>query len=596
MSRILAVPTFLLAGRLSLCVCAFVGSGVGLAGCGSSQPAPEVNPSESTASTPSADAAPRAGQSAPLPVTVRERSDSARVTLTESMAPSSRAEPRVFATRGGLSASGLYDQMQTPGSAPASTESYSRIEENRFLRVGEHPLSTFSIDVDTASYANVRRFLTQGVLPPPDAVRIEELLNYFPYGDPAPTGEDTPFAVRVEMAGCPWNAEHRLARIALKGRAIATDQRPLSNLVFLLDVSGSMNSPRKLPLLKNALRKMVEQLGENDRVAIVVYAGASGLVLPSTSCSELPKILSALEELQAGGSTNGGAGIQLAYDTAVANFIKGGTNRVILATDGDFNVGVSNEGELTRLIEQKAKSGVFLTVLGLGMGNYKDSNLEKLADKGNGNYAYLDSLKEAEKVLVEEIGGTLVTIAKDVKIQVEFNPSKVGAYRLIGYENRILNKEDFNDDRKDAGEIGAGHHVTALYEIVPPSEEKVEAASKTPEVDPLKYQETSSTQRPSDELLTVKLRYKQPEAETSQLIELGVTDQDSGYANASSDFKFASAVAGFGMLLRNSPEKGSLTYAGIKELAGSALDQDRSGYRAEFLELVGKAEQLAQVR
>ncbi|MHC5539017.1 vWA domain-containing protein, partial [Singulisphaera rosea] len=468
-----------------------------------------------------------------------------------------------------------------------NTEAYDRIVDNAFKPVGQEPLSTFSIDVDTASYANVRRFLAQGQLPPKDAVRIEELLNYFPYNDPPPVGE-TPFSVRVEIAGCPWNSDHRLARIGLKGRPIAQDKRPPSNLVFLLDVSGSMAEPNKLPLLKASLQRMVEQLGENDRVAIAVYAGASGLVLPSTSCLHKAQILSALEQLQSGGSTNGAAGIQLAYDTATAHFIKGGTNRVILATDGDFNVGMTSEGELTRLIEAKAKSGVFLSVLGFGMGNLKDATLEKLADKGNGHYAYIDSPQEANKVLVEEMGSTLVTIAKDVKIQVEFNPAKVGAYRLIGYENRLLRKEDFNDDTKDAGEIGAGHHVTALYELVPPGKEK-----DLPGVDPLKYQTTASTAVPSQESLTVKLRYKEPEGTESRLVEHPVVDEGTVLGHASDDFRFASAVAGFGMLLRDSPYKGNLTYPDVLHLAGGCRGRDASGYRAEFFGLIEKAQTLA---
>jgi Ca-activated chloride channel family protein len=477
---------------------------------------------------------------------------------------------------------------------PANTEAYSRIDDNPFIAVAQEPLSTFSIDVDTASYANVRRFLNQNTLPPKDAVRIEELLNYFPYDDPPPSNaSEDPFSVRVELAGCPWNGDHRLARIGLKGRPIDQEKRPPSNLVFLIDVSGSMGPPNKLPLLKSSLQRLVEQLGENDRVAIVVYAGASGLVLPSTSCLHKPEILSALEQLQSGGSTNGGAGIQLAYDMAVAHFIKGGTNRVILATDGDFNVGVASEGELTRLIEQKARSGVFLSVLGFGMGNLKDANLEKLADKGNGHYAYIDTAQEAEKVLVQEMGSTLVTIAKDVKIQVEFNPSKVGAYRLIGYENRLLAKQDFNDDRKDAGEIGAGHHVTALYELVPAGKEKDLPGG----VDPLKYQKAAGGSAvPSRESLTVKLRYKEPDGQESRLLERGVVDEGAEYARASADFKFASAVAGFGMLLRDSPHRGSLSYAGVRELAESAIGADPSGYRKEFVELVRKAQELAQSR
>ena len=371
-----------------------------------------------------------------------------------------------------------------PKDAVPNTEDYNHVVDNPFLRVRDEPLSTFSVDVDTASYANVRRFLDHGTLPPKDAVRIEEMLNYFTYDD-APPRDDAPFAVHVEVAGCPWNADHRLARIGLMGRPIDNDRRPPSNLVFLVDVSGSMDMPNKLPLLKTSLQKMVQNLGENDRVAIVVYAGASGLVLPSTSCDRKVEILTALDNLQAGGSTNGGAGLQLAYDTAVQSFIKNGSNRVILCTDGDFNVGVTNKGDLTRLIESKAKSGVFLSVLGFGMGNIKDNTLEMLADKGNGHYAYIDSLREAMKVLVVEMGSTLVTIAKDVKIQVEFNPAHVAAYRLIGYENRLLNKQDFNDDTKDAGEIGAGHHVTALYEIVPPGKDQ-----GLPDVDPLEFQKS----------------------------------------------------------------------------------------------------------
>ncbi|SIO65126.1 prepilin-type processing-associated H-X9-DG domain-containing protein [Singulisphaera sp. GP187] len=370
-------------------------------------------------------------------------------------------------------------------STVANTEDYDHVVDNPFLRVRDEPLSTFSVDVDTASYANVRRFLDHNTLPPVDAVRIEEMLNYFPYDDPPPTG-DAPIATHVEAAACPWSPGHRLARIGLTARPVGREGRPQSNLVFLIDVSGSMTDATKMPLLKSALRTMVGCLGENDRVAIVVYAGASGLVLPSTSCQEKTRVLEAIELLESGGSTNGGAGIQLAYDHAVANFLVGGTNRVILATDGDFNVGVAAPGELIRLIEAKARSGVFLTVLGVGMGNIKDATLEQLADKGNGHYAYIDSLREARKVLVEELGATLVTVAKDVKLQVEFNPAKVGAYRLIGYENRLLRNQDFNDDTKDAGEVGAGHHVTALYELIPAGRE-----GDVPTVDPLEFQKAT---------------------------------------------------------------------------------------------------------
>ncbi len=463
-------------------------------------------------------------------------------------------------------------------------EAFAEINENAFIRVDQEPLSTFSIDVDTASYSQVRRFLKMGQFPPRDAVRVEEMINYFPYDDPPPSDSD-PFSVHIEVAGCPWNAKHRLARIGLKGRPIDVDKRPPSNLVLLVDVSGSMDQPNKLPLVQAGLKLMVEHLGENDRVAIVVYAGASGMVLPSTSCYRKAEILYALENLKAGGSTNGGAGIQLAYDVARANFINGGTNRVILATDGDFNVGITNQNELTSLIEAKAKTGVFLSVLGFGMGNIKDATLEKLADKGNGNHAYIDSLQEAEKVLVHEMGSTLITIAKDVKIQVEFNPSKVGAYRLIGYENRMMRNEDFRDDTKDAGEIGAGHHVTALYELVPP------AGDAKPEPEVLAFQKRETV--PSDKSLRVMLRFKKPDGDTSREIEHGVVDKGLKYIDASQDFKFASAVAGFGMLLRNSHNRGTLTYAGILELASPLTTNDRAGYRTEFLDLVKKAKTLA---
>ena len=466
-----------------------------------------------------------------------------------------------------------------------NTEAYDRVVDNPFLRAIQNPLSTFSIDVDTAAYANLRRFLSSGAVPPKDSVRIEEMVNYFSYSYSPPKNSD-PFSAQVEVASAPWKPEHRLVKVGLKGREIAQDKRPPSNLVFLIDVSGSMQPPNKLPLIKRGLPLLVEKLTENDRVAIVVYAGASGLVLPSTTCDHKAKILAALENLEAGGSTNGGSGIQLAYDTAIANFIKGGTNRVILATDGDFNVGVTNQGELTRLIEEKAKSGVFLSVLGFGMGNYKDSTLEKLADKGNGNYAYVDSLQEARKVLVEEMGGTLITIAKDVKIQVEFNPALVGAYRLIGYENRILRAEDFNDDTKDAGEIGAGHTVTALYEVVPAGKE-----GALPGIDALKYQKPVEATRESKsgELLTLKLRYKEPDGATSKLMQVAVTDRGIAWAQASRDFKFASAVAALGMILRDSPYKANATLGSVLELAEAGKGEDKQGYRAEFIELVRTA-------
>jgi Ca-activated chloride channel family protein len=466
-----------------------------------------------------------------------------------------------------------------------NTESYDRIDENPFLEVRQNPLSTFSIDVDTASYANVRRFLNGGSLPPKDAVRIEEMLNYFTYHY-APPADDRPFAVNAEVAGCPWEPKHRLLRIALKGREIDLDNRPASNLVFLIDVSGSMDNPAKLPLLKSALHLLIDKLAENDRVAMVVYAGSSGLVLPSTSGLNKETIRAALDQLQAGGSTNGGSGIQLAYQVAREKFIRGGTNRVILCTDGDFNVGVTDQGSLTRLIEEEAKSGVFLSVLGFGAGNLKDSTMEKLADRGNGNYAYIDTPNEARKVLVEQLGGTLVTIAKDVKLQIEFNPRKLAAYRLIGYENRLLRAEDFNDDKKDAGEIGAGHTVTAVYELVPAG-----AEVSTSKVDELKYQRTGAHGEGAfnDELLTLKLRYKEPDGDKSKLIESVVKDAAESYARASEDFRFAAAVAGFGLLLRDSQYKGDLTWGAVLELAAASRGADESGYRTEFVELVKRA-------
>jgi len=469
-----------------------------------------------------------------------------------------------------------------------NTESYAHLSDNPFLAVAEDPLSTFSIDVDTTSYSIVRRFVNEGRLPPKDAVRIEEMINYFSYTYPQPEGED-PFSVNIEIAGCPWNAAHRLMRVGLKGREIPRTQRPPSNLVFLVDVSGSMQPANKLPLLKESLKLLVRQLSATDRVTLIVYAGAAGEVLPPTPGSQQRKIVRALESLEAGGSTHGSQGIQLAYEEATANFIPGGVNRVILCTDGDFNVGITSPGDLVRLIEDKARTGVFLTVLGFGMGNYKDSNVEMLADKGNGNYAYIDTLNEGQKVLVDQMSGTLVTIAKDVKIQVEFNPARVSAYRLIGYENRVLHKEDFNNDKKDAGEIGAGHTVTALYELVP-----VGAAVNAPAVDPLKYQKPGalSSAAASQELLTLKLRYKQPEGETSKLITVPVSDRGIRFANASSDFKFASAVAAFGMILRDSPYKGTASLDGVHEIAAESVGPDLEGYRTEFLTLIQKAAQL----
>jgi Ca-activated chloride channel family protein len=512
--------------------------------------------------------------------------------------------------RGGYGVNGRAWQENTAeGSGPALPgDQYTRIVENPFIKAeGAHAVSTFSIDVDTASYANIRQFLLEmSTLPPPDAVRIEELINYFEYdyaGPPTDGGNEdgsAPFATHLEVASCPWNTEHRLVRIGVKGREMARDRRPPSNLVFLVDVSGSMDEPNKLPLVVYGLQQLTRELGATDRVAIVVYASSEGLVLPSTPGSNQPAILAALGQLQAGGSTAGGAGIQLAYQIAEDHFIEGGTNRVILCTDGDFNVGVTSTAELQRLCEQKAKdTGVFLSVLGFGRGNLNDAMMEAISNHGNGNYHYVDNRTEARRVLVEEMTGTLVTIAKDVKIQVEFNPRQVAGYRLIGYENRMLRTEDFNDDTKDAGEIGAGHTVTALYEIVPAGK----AVDVAP-VDELKYQQPASIAARSEsqghdnaadftaELLTVKMRFKEPDGDTSHKFEWPLVDKGNAFGAASGDFQFASAVAGFGLLLRDSQYKGNLTYAAVLELAQSAIGRDENGYRAEFVEMVRRAKSL----
>ncbi len=487
-----------------------------------------------------------------------------------------------------------------PTHQQVSNETYAEIVDNDFTSPWDAPLSTFSVDVDTAAYANVRRFLNEGRLPPPDAVRIEELLNYFEYADPAPLVSaaeadalddgEVPFAVHIESGAAPWAPEHRLVRVALKGAEVDAEERPAANLVFLLDVSGSMNSANKLPLLQQCMRLLTAQLDGRDRVAIVTYAGSSGIALPSTSGADKPTILHAIDRLRSGGSTNGAAGIEDAYRIAGMNFIEGGVNRVILGTDGDFNVGITQRDELERLISQRAASGVFLSVLGFGRDNLKDATVEMLADKGNGNYAYIDSLSEGRRVLVERIAGTLHTIAKDVKLQVEFNPGRVAHYRLIGYENRKLAARDFNDDRKDAGEIGAGHSVVALYEIVPPG---VAVAAG---VDALKYQQVPDEPRPvvvnSPELLTVKLRWKAPQGATSQLVTVPFVAED--YVSPrgrprhhvpSADFRFSAAVAAFGMTLRNSPHKGTASMAMAQQLAGNARGTDDRGWRAEFIRL-----------
>jgi Ca-activated chloride channel family protein len=463
-----------------------------------------------------------------------------------------------------------------------NTEEYGHISENGFKSVTADPLSTFSIDVDAASYSNVRRFINEGRLPPPDAVRIEEMINYFDYDYPAPSDEH-PFSISTELSSCPWNQKRLLAHIGLQGRKIPVNELPPGNLVFLIDCSGSMQSSNKLPLLQRSFRLLVNQLRAEDRVAIVVYAGSSGLVLESTPGDKKATILQAIDRLEAGGSTNGGSGIELAYNIAFKHFIRKGNNRVILATDGDFNVGVSSDGELVRMIEKKRDKEIYLTVLGFGCGNYKDSKMEQLADKGNGNYAYIDNMHEARKVLVKELGASLLTLAKDVKIQVEFNPTQVQAYRLVGYENRILQKEDFNDDTKDAGEIGAGHTVTALYEIVP-----VGVDFDLPNVDSLKYQQVilPSEATKSDELMTVKLRYKSPDSEKSKLLSVVVSNDAVSFANASDNFRFSAAVAEFGMLLRNSEYIGDTTYEDVFAMANSAKGKDDEGYRAEMVRLV----------
>ncbi|GAB5527214.1 MAG: VWA domain-containing protein [Roseivirga sp.] len=471
-----------------------------------------------------------------------------------------------------------------------NNESYAEISENGFHAPWKNPFSTFSIDVDAASYSNMRRFINRGQLPPKDAVKIEELINYFGYDYESPSGKH-PFAVNHEVSVAPWNPKHQLVHIGLQGEKIETDNLPAANLVFLLDVSGSMNAPDKLPLLKKSLKLLVNEMRPEDKVAIVVYAGAAGEVLPSTSGKEKDKILSALDKLSAGGSTAGGAGIKLAYKIAKQNFIKDGNNRIILATDGDFNVGASSDKAMEDLIEEKRDEGVFLTVLGFGTGNYKDSKMEILADKGNGNHAYIDNILEAKKVLVNEFGGTLFTIAKDVKIQVEFNPATVQAYRLIGYENRKLNDEDFNNDKKDAGELGAGHTVTALYEIIP-----VGVKNDFKPLDDLKYQKTEPRKVSGNttDLMTVKLRYKKPDGDKSILLEQVVKKETVSLTRSSQNLKWSAAVAGFGMLLRDSDFKGELKYRDVIALARSAKGADDQGYRSELIKLMETAELLVE--
>jgi len=465
---------------------------------------------------------------------------------------------------------------------PYNTEEYDAVNENIFQDAVKNPLSTFSIDVDAASYSNVRRFINNGQHPPKDAVRIEEMINYFTYNYEQPKGDD-PFAIHTEISVAPWNPKHRLVQVGLQGKKIATENLPPSNLVFLLDVSGSMDEPAKLPLLKSSLKMLVDEMRPQDHVAIVVYAGAAGLVLEPTSGSDKKRIIDALDQLQAGGSTAGGAGINLAYAVAKENFKKEGNNRIIIATDGDFNVGESSNASMERLVEEKRKDGIFLTVLGFGMGNYKDSKMEILADKGNGNYAYIDNITEARKVLVNEFGGTLFTIAKDVKLQLEFNPARVKAYRLIGYENRMLKSEDFNNDKKDAGELGSGHTVTALYEIIP-----VGVESEFFKVDDLKYQSNTinETALKSKELMTIKFRYKKPNEDVSKLIVHPLMDTNTTLDKTSNNFKWSASVAAFGMLLRDSEYVRNFSYDQVVQLAEQSKGDDKEGYRTEFINMV----------
>ncbi|BDM78130.1 vWA domain-containing protein [Acaryochloris marina] len=479
------------------------------------------------------------------------------------------------------------DRRHLPGTF--NTEDYKRINENPFFLPQRTPLSTFSIDVDTASYSNVRRFIRQGQLPPKDAVRLEELINYFDYDYATPKGEQ-PFSVSTEVATAPWNSQHKLVHIGLKGKELEKEQP--SNLVFLIDVSGSMKRPNKLALVKKSLCLLVHQLKPEDRVSLVVYAGRAGIVLPSTPGTQKATIMNAIDRLEAGGSTAGAAGIKMAYDMAERHFLKNGNNRVILATDGDFNVGQSSDAELERLIEQKRDRGVFLTVLGYGTGNYKDNKMELLANKGNGNYAYIDTLLEAQKVLVNDLRGTLFTIAKDVKIQVEFNPGKVQAYRLIGYENRLLRDQDFNDDRKDAGEIGSGHTITALYEVIPTG---VKSDVELPDIDPLKFQKPTASSNSSD-LMNLKLRYKQPTGSKSQLISTAIADKNRSIQSATDNLKFSAAVAMYGMVLRDSDYKGKATFNQVLDLADQAKGKDPQGYRMAFMQLVERSQTLQQAK
>jgi Ca-activated chloride channel homolog len=469
-------------------------------------------------------------------------------------------------------------------------DDYNALQENIFTNTADQSLTTFSADVDRASYTTTRAALQGNQMPYRKGVRIEEFINYFDYNYPSPT-DGKPIAVQTELAASPWNPSLQLLRIGLQAQRIDTEKLPASNLVFLIDVSGSMDAENKLPLVKQAMYLLIDQLRADDKVAIVVYAGNSGLVLPATSGADKATIKAALERLSAGGSTAGGAGIELAYSEATKNFIKGGNNRVILCTDGDFNVGITSESALQTLIEEKRKSGVFLSCLGFGNGNYKDTTMETLADKGNGNYAYIDNIKEAQKVFIKEFGGTIFTVAKDVKLQIEFNAKYVKAYRLIGYENRKLNNEDFNNDAKDAGDMGSGHSVTAVYEIVPQGVNSPYLAN----IDALKYKKNAVNQVATGEVATLKIRYKQPADSTSKKMEHIISSASQPFDKTSDNFRFVAAVAEFGLLLRQSEFKGNASYEQVLNIAKSAKTQDKEGYKTEFINLVEIADRLDKV-
>lgn len=513
--------------------------------------------------------------------------------ISPMLAPAPRDKKAMATGATGLSLpQPLYESMMPPPIAdrlqplpPGEQESYNALAENPLVVTANDPLSTFSIDVDTASYANVRRLIGGGALPPPGAVRIEEMINYFTYNYAEPS--DGPIGVTSELGPCPWRPENKLVRLGIKGRDLPAEQIPPSNLVFLIDVSGSMNQPNKLPLLQQSLTMLAEQLNGRDRIALVAYAGSNRVVLPPTAGDKSAEIKAAIATLSAGGSTHASGGITTAYQLARQSFMPGANNRIILASDGDFNVGVTSRDELERLIARERDSGIYLTVLGFGMGNYRDDTMEILADKGNGNYAYIDSLLEARKVLVKERVSNLFALANDVKIQVEFNPALVGGYRLLGYENRLMADEDFKDDKKDAGEIGVGHRVTALYELYPVG------SPDLPKVDALKYQTVTANSGNADELLTVKVRFKPGRESVSREISRAVASAAPVLSETSDDFRFAAAVAGFGMLLRQAEPVAGLTYPLLRELVKNSRGKDEEGYRAEFLRLVENAEMLA---